>query len=92
MNDLQLLPVGADLIYTVSFASEVPSTATVTGIVFTSDPALTLAGQTNDYPGSQASIRISGAAHGVDYALKAICTLDNSEDLIKVVPLRGFNG
>jgi len=92
MNDIQLLPVGGDLFYTPNFAAEVPSSASVTGIAFSATPSLTLQDQTNDLANSQASIRVSGAAHGVHYVLKAVATLDNNETLPKSISLVGFNG
>lgn len=94
MNDFQLLPVGAELAYTLNFAAEVPAAAAIDAIAFTVEPVdtITLEGQTNDLANSQATIRVSGASHGQRYILKGAATLNNGETLTKAVALIGYNG
>jgi hypothetical protein len=94
MNDYQVLPVGGELIYTPDFSADVPAGSAVTAIAFTVEPAgsLALAGQSNDYAEGQASIRVSGSAHGGRYTLKATATLDNGEVIPKFIAIVGVNG
>jgi hypothetical protein len=94
MNDAQVLPVGGHLFYTPDFSADIPAGAAITGIAFTVEPSggLALSGQSNDYGSGQASIRASGATHGVSYVLKATATLDNGEVIPKNISVIGFNG
>lgn len=90
MNDVQILPVGAEHIYQFDFATDVPTGYAVTAIAFSGN-GLTLNSQSNDYANSQASIKASGASHGVAYTLTATATLNNGEVLRKAIAIRGLN-
>ncbi len=91
MNDFQLLPVQAGRLYTVDFTDDLPSSVTVSSVVWTITPSLTLAGQVDDFGNAKSSIRVSGGAHGVTYTLQALATYSNGETFPKDVMLQGFN-
>lgn len=91
MNDFQLLPVQAGRLYTVDFTDDLPSAVTVSSVVWSISPSLTLAGQVDDFVNAKSSIRISGASHGVTYTLQALATYSNGETFPKDVTLLGFN-
>lgn len=90
MNDVQILPVGAEHLYTFDFSADVPAGFAVTGIVFAAT-GLSLSSQSNDYGTGQATIKASGASHGVAYTLTATATLNNGEVLRKAIAIRGLN-
>ena len=90
MNDVQILPVGAEHLYTFDFSADVPAGYAVTAIAFTG-AGLSLSSQSNDYANSLASIKAAGSAHAVAYTLTAAATLNNGEVLRKAIAIRGLN-
>ena len=98
MNDYQLIPVEASLIYTADFSDVLVQGVVVTACEWSISPvsgspaAPTLAAQSDDFANKQSSIRVSGATHGGRYVLQAKATLNNGEVVVKDIALVGFNG
>lgn len=92
MNDFQILPVEAGLLYTADFSDSLAATITVSACVWTITPSIGLTNQADDFGNARSTIKVSGAAHGVVYNLQAKATLSNGEIVPKDVALMGFNG
>lgn len=90
MSKLLLLRTGASLLHTFDFSAEVPATVTVTSVTF-SGVGLTLDNQSNDLGNYRATIRVSGASHGVTYQLRAVATLSNGETVPAEATVRGWD-
>ena len=92
MNDHQILPVEAALLYTADFTDMLPTGVDLGACVWSSTPSLTLNGQADDFANAQSTIKASGSAHGVTYLLQAKGTGSNGETYTKDIALRGWNG
>lgn len=92
MNDFQVIPVTGKLLFTVDFTDQVPTGVTVTQVIWSAVPALTLNGQSNDLANKKSSIRAELPSHGVTYQVKAVATLENGEEVPKFWTGIGFNG
>jgi hypothetical protein len=92
VNDYQLLPVEAGLFYTADFTDELPEGVTVASCAWSITPIISAGGQVDDFGSNKSSIKVSGAQHGVSYALQAKATLSNTEIVVKDISLQGFNG
>jgi hypothetical protein len=92
VNGLQLIPVEGNFAYTIDYSADVAEGVTVSSIVWSVSPSLTLAGQVDALGSARSTIRVSGAEHGTCYLLQAIATLSSGEVIPKDITLRGFNG
>lgn len=92
VNDYQVIPVEAGLLYTADFTDSLPATVTVVTCVWSISPSIALTSQADDFGNARSSIKVSGAVHGVVYNLQAKATLSNGEIVPKDVALLGFNG
>lgn len=92
MNDFQVIPVEAGLLYTFDWTTEVPVAGSISSVAWSISPSITLGTQVDDFANKRSTIKVSGAAHGVVYNLQAKATLSNGEIVPKDVALLGFNG
>jgi hypothetical protein len=91
MNDFFLHAVNASLYYTFDFSADIASPATLVSVTFSSADGLTLTGQSNDLSNGRASIRVSGAEHGLTYVVQATGVTSSGESIVKDITLQGFN-
>jgi hypothetical protein len=92
MSDLQLLPLGGELLYTFDFTLEVPSLVTVTGIDYTVPSELTQFADNDDLANKKGTIGLRAHAtngkHGQTAQVKAVATLSNTEKVPKYLAIR----
>ena len=95
MSDLQLLPIGGELLYTFDFALEVPQASpltTVTGIDYTVPSELTQFADNDDLANKKGTIGLKPHAtngkHGQTVQVRAVANLSNTEKVAKFMTVR----
>lgn len=89
-NDLQLLPINGELLYTFDFSADVPVGATVTAIDYVIPSGLTGYVDSDDLGNNKGTIglRVNTAKHGQTYQVEAKAILSNTEKVPKYLTIR----
>jgi hypothetical protein len=90
--DLQALAVAGQLLYTFDWAAEVPAAVTIISVAYVLPSPLTQFASSEDFGNKKSTIGLQGALHGETYQVRATATLSNTEQVVKNLSVRGFNG